>query len=150
MSVEANKEVVRQWYEDGYGKGDLSAIDEVIASELVIHTNGLEPSQYTDTPEQTKAHIQAWRAAFSDFSCTVDNMIAEGDQVCVQFTFTGIHDNDFVLGSRSFSPTGKRCRVTQIHTVRISEGKVVEGALGSGGFRYLIAMLDGSLFKEQE
>ena len=149
MSPEANKEAVRRWYEDGYGKGDLDAIDEVIAPEMEVYSNGLEPGYYTDTPEKTKAYVRMWRDAFSDLSCSVGNLIAEGDQVCVEVTFEGTHDGPYVMGGHSYPPTGNRCRITLIHTVRVAGGKAVEARMQVQGYGDMIRMLDGSAFKER-
>ena len=62
----------------------------------------------------------------------------------VQVIFIGTHQGEY----EGYVPTHKCERFTDMQIIRISEGKVIESSLASGGLRYFFAMLDGTLFEE--
>ena len=57
-----------------------------------------------------------------DLRSTVDEMIAEGDQVVTRWTGTGTHDGELM----GIGATGKTISVSGIGIHRIADGKVVE------------------------
>jgi predicted ester cyclase len=64
-----------------------------------------------------------FRNAFPDLSCTVEDQVAEGDNVVSRWTLRGTHRGDFfgVVG------TGNRVEFTGIQIDRFDEsGKIVE------------------------
>jgi predicted ester cyclase len=138
-----NRAIIRRLYEDGWGKGDLSAIDAAFAREHVLHWNDLTPSDQHRTVAEVKTIVLAYRAAFPDLQVTIDNLVAEGDQVAVQVTFTGTHTGIY----EGFAPTYRYSRFTDMQMLRLAGSKIVESSLPSGGLRYFFALLDGSLFR---
>jgi len=120
MSVEENKAILRRMYEEIHNKGNLAAADEFVASEFVDHNPpgpGVPPG-----PEGVKQGLGMFRAAFSDFHATIEDMIAEGDKVVARLTITGTHKGEFM----GIAPTGKQVTVGVIDIVRIAGGKMVE------------------------
>ena len=144
MKNEENKTIVRRLYEDGWGKGDLAAIDEVFASDHILHQNELSPTDQHRTTSEVKRIIKEFRAAFPDLQVTIDDMIAEDEKVAVQVTFIGTHRGEY----EGYPATHKLGRFTDMQFIHIVEGKVVESSLASGGLRYFFAMLDGTLFED--
>ena len=61
-------------------------------------------------------------SAFPDLHSTIDQLIAEGDIVAGRMTTTGTHRGEFM----GIPPTGKRVTFSEIHIVRIADGKAVE------------------------
>jgi predicted ester cyclase len=118
-----------------------------VASEYVVHWNGLKPSDSQRTAEDLKKLASNWQAAFPDLEVKIDDMAAEGDKVAYYVTFTGTHTGHF---GENYPPTNKRCRITFPIIARIADGKVVERSLASGIRRYFRDMLGGTLFKAQE
>lgn len=53
---------------------------------------------------------------------TIEDVIAEGDEVLVRFTFEGTHEGRFV----GIEPTGNRVRGTNMVLMRLENGRIVE------------------------
>lgn len=119
MSVEENKANARRFYEEVFNQGNLAAIDELSAPNIVDHT--AMPDQSPGT-EGLKQMIGMYLSAFPNLHLTVDAMIGEGDMVSVLSTVTGTHTADMM----GIPPTGKQIRVGGLDLIRFSGGKAVE------------------------
>jgi predicted ester cyclase len=76
-----------------------------------------------DYLENFKRRHAKSRAALSDVSFDIEDMIAEADKVVVRGTYRAIHDRAEWLG---MAPTGNRLKETLIDIFRVEEGKIVE------------------------
>lgn len=74
------------------------------------------------TDEVLKEHIKFFEAAFPGYQLKAEEMIAEGDQVFVQTTFSGVHKGDLM----GIAPTGKEVTIPIALTYRIENGKIVD------------------------
>ncbi len=115
---EQNKMLVRRTLEEVYSQGHLAVVDELVASDFVIHT----PSEEIRGPEGTKQFVAALRTAFPDIHFTVEDQIAEGDMVVTRWTARGTHTGEF----QGLPPTGKQVRLAGTDIDRIADGKAVE------------------------
>jgi steroid delta-isomerase-like uncharacterized protein len=115
---EQNKAQIRRVIEEVYNRGDLGVIDEVAASDLVIHAS----SQEIHGREGAKQYVAALRAGFPDLHFTVEAQIAEGDMVVTRWTARGTHRGKF----QSVPATGREIRLAGTDIDRIIGGKVVE------------------------
>ncbi len=138
------KSLLHRLYDDGWGKGDLTAIDEVFAPEHDLHWNELVPSVQHRTTAEVKQIVVAYRAAFPDLQVTLDEVVVDGDKAAVQVTFVGTHRGVY----EGFVPTNRLSRFTDMQILRFAGGKIVASSLGSGGLRFFMALLQGSLFQE--
>jgi steroid delta-isomerase-like uncharacterized protein len=121
MSAEENKAIARREMEELFNHtGNLDVADEIYAPDYVGH----EPtSGDTRGVEGAKQFAAAMRSAFPDLSCTIEDQVAEGEQVVTRWTGRGTHQGETEeLGP----PTGKRMEIAGISIERISEGKVAE------------------------
>ena len=75
MSAEHNQDVLRQVIEEGFNKGNYSALDALYAANYQEHQFGM-----SRTLEGFKRDIQSLRSAFPDLHLTIDDMVAEGDK----------------------------------------------------------------------
>jgi predicted ester cyclase len=121
---EKNKALVRKFFEEAWGKGNVAAVDEFMAAEYVEH-----PRPYTLPPgtEGLKQLIAAYRTAFPDLKMTLDDIFAEGEMVAFRCSVSGTHLGDWL----GVPPTGNHVRATgitvfRITVFRIAGGKVVE------------------------
>lgn len=114
-----NKSVVRRAMEEIWGKGNMSALNELYAPIFVDHT----PQQGT-TPnrEGVKQAYNLYHKAFPDFDFTIDSVIAEGDEVCARITFRGTQQGEIA----GIPPTGKRVNLTGVEICRVKDGKITE------------------------
>src|SRR5215217_1965571 len=94
--------------------GRLDLIDEFLAPD---------PSYGPDYLQNFKRKLAKSRAALSDVSFDMEDMIAEEDKVVVSGTYSAIHDRGEWLG---MAPTGNRLKETVIDIYRVEEGKIVE------------------------
>ena len=116
MSVEENKAIFRRIVEEGFNKGNLAIVDELVATNHVNHTDNVHG------PEEYKQFITMYRTAFPDLHMTIEDQIAEGDKVVNRWTSRGTHKGDLM----GIPPTGKQTTVTGIYVARIIGGKIVE------------------------
>ena len=120
MSAEANKTLVRHFYEEVWVKGNLDAADDVFAPGYVRHD--LRATQAIAGPEGQKRIAADFRAAFPDLSFDVEFLLAEGDLVAGRWTASGTH-----LGAWGGQPpTGRQIRLSAVNVVRFDDGQVVE------------------------
>ncbi len=138
------KRKIRRLYEEGWGQGDLAAIDEVFAPQHILHWHDQPPSDQVRTADEVKRIVQDYRAAFPDLRVTLDYLLVEGERAAVQVTFAGTHMGEY----EGFAPTRQFGRFTDMQILRFEGGKLVESSLPSGGLRHFFAILDGSLYRE--
>ena len=115
---EQNKAQVRRVIEEIYNRGDLGIVDEVAASNLVIHAS----SEEIRGREGAKQYVGELRAGFPDLHLTVEDQIAEGDMVVTRWIARGTHTGEF----QGIAPTGRKVQVAGTDIDRIIEGKTVE------------------------
>ncbi len=128
MSVEENMALSRRIMEARV-KGDLGAVDEMLAPDFVTHTK-LVPGQPPGREGEKWATSQL-AAAFSNRSVRFEDQIAAGDKVVTRFVVHVTHDRGELMG---VPPSGKVMtnKVIMIH--RIEGGRIAEewsiGTLG--------------------
>ncbi len=122
MSVEENKTIERRYMEEVWTKGNLAAVDELVATNYVDHTP--MPGASPDL-QGLKQFVTVVTAAFPDWQPTIEDMIAEGDKVVVRFRGSGTHKGEFM----GIPPTGKQVTMMAIAIHRIAGGKIVENWL---------------------
>src|SRR5918995_790315 len=117
---EENKAVARREIEELFARGNLDAAEEIYAPDYVSH----EPtSGEVRGIEGAKQFAATYREAFPDLENTIEDMVAEGDEVVVRFKARGTHQGE----TEAFGPpTGERMEITGITIKRLSEGKIVE------------------------
>ena len=103
-----NKRNVRRLFET-FNTADLASIDALVGPEYV-------GAQGDKGPAGFKTVVVGLRAAFPDLHYTLDDVIAEGDQVAVRWHWTGTHQGAF----RGFPPTGKSVTNTGAGIFRLS------------------------------
>ena len=131
MSTEENKAIVRRFFEEIYIKGNVAAVDELIAPNPVIHwdspINVPVPAQFQLSLEEIKQVVSQYRTTFPDLQYTVELQVAEGDMVVTRVTARGTHTGEYRgLRYRGIPPTGKQVTWTEIRIFRIADGKLVE------------------------
>ena len=127
---EANKAAVRRLIEDHWNGKSAAHVSELFTPACTLHTpdgvlTGLEGAAFL---------LHAYATAFPDFQMTIDDILADGDQVVVRWTFTGTHHGPLA----HIPPTGKRFNVSGgIGIFRLTGGKVDEGYFAWNKFELL-------------
>jgi steroid delta-isomerase-like uncharacterized protein len=119
---EANKALVRRWFEEVWNQGREDTIDELLAANGVGH--GLSDNDVdVHGPAEFKPFVRSLRGAIPDMRMTVEDAVAEGDRVSVRLTVEGTHGG----AGLGVPATGRRVRIEAIVLVRIVGGQIVEG-----------------------
>ena len=119
MSAGDNKKMVRQFYDEVINKGNLRAIDKLLAENFVDHS--LVPG-LPHGVEGVKQSFTMLRKGFPDARVTIKDLIVEGDKVVTRATMHGTNKGEF-MGTPA---TGKKVTVEVIDVFRLSRGKAVE------------------------
>jgi predicted ester cyclase len=122
MSTEENKALVRRAIEEGWKQGNVAVFDELCAPNWVYHDPGVPDVR---TLEGYKRFATETRSAFPDLHFTIEDLIAEGDQVVMRGTFRGTNTGAIVT-PMPIPATGKQVSMTGITIVRFAGGKGVE------------------------
>jgi steroid delta-isomerase-like uncharacterized protein len=115
---EENKAVARRSWEL-VGQHNPELLEEVYAADVVWH----EPDQDVQGLEEAKQFYSMYLSAFPDLNVTVEDVLAEGDNVDSRYTVRGTHQGEI---EEFGSPTGKQVEIKGITIHRIEGGKIVE------------------------
>ncbi|MSS73220.1 MAG: ester cyclase [Candidatus Latescibacteria bacterium] len=119
MSTEENKAVIRRIVEEVWNNWSLKAAHELYAKDYIDH---IRPPGEPQGMAGLEKIFHEWRAAFPDWTITIDSMIAEGDLVAAHLTGRGTHKGVYM----GIAPTGKQIVGAGIEIFRIAGGQVVE------------------------
>jgi steroid delta-isomerase-like uncharacterized protein len=119
---EANKTLVKRWFEEVWNKGRAEAIEEMFATEGIAHGLSDDEANPVQGPENFRAFHSTFREAFPNMIITVEDMIAEGDKVVARCSVRGKHTGNSLGIAATQSPVD----FTGIAIVRIEDGKIVE------------------------
>ena len=101
MAGEQNKETIRQYLQDSWGKGDISVADRLLVPDYkLIALSGGSPSMGSggshagaygggSDKDGVIRDIGMYREAFPDLRFDIDLLLAEDDKVAAQWTATG-------------------------------------------------------------
>ena len=120
MTPDGNKALVRRFYEEAWGRGDLDVIDDLFADDYVRHD--LRPGVPPPGPEGMKRITADFRAAFPDLRFEVDILLGEDDFVAARWTASGTHTGSW----GGVAPTGRTATFSGVNIFRFVDGKVVE------------------------
>ena len=120
MSEAENEALLRRYYDEVVNKGDLAAVDEIIAADYVSHHN--DPAHLPKGPDGVKAFISMTRQGFPDLHLTVNDLFVQGDQIASRWTMEGTHTGDW-FGA---PPSGKRASWWGVAITRFADGKIAE------------------------
>jgi steroid delta-isomerase-like uncharacterized protein len=119
---EANKALMRRWFEEVWNQGRVEAIDEMFAADGVAHGLSDEPGKTMKGPDDFRPFHDIFRGAFPDIEVVVEDTIAEGDLVAARCSVRGKHTGDHLGVAASNAPV----EFTGMAIVRIKDGKIVE------------------------
>ncbi|MCL4466417.1 MAG: ester cyclase [Chloroflexi bacterium] len=123
MPAEDNKALVRRLVEEVWNRGNLAAIDELVALSHVRHIPAPDPQG----PQGYKQWVTRTRTAFPDFHFTIEDLVAEGDRVMVRGTWRGTLQGELQTpwGS-TIPPTGRKLVCKRFSCYRLASGKLLE------------------------
>ena len=137
MAVEENKALVRRFLEQVWNEQNLAVIEETLAADYFNHDPS--PGEHRRGPSAYRQVATGYLAAFPDLHTTIEQVVAEGDDVVIRGTDRATHSGEFM----GIAPTGRSVTVSWIGIYRVAGGKIVEEWISSdnlGLLRQLGAM----------
>jgi predicted ester cyclase len=119
-TLDANKALVRRLIEEGFNRGDLDAVDEIVSPDVVTHDPII-----LDAPsgaDSIRGGIEMIHRAFSDVEVRILDMVAEGDRVVTFLRMSGVNTGDYRRGGA----TGKPVSFRAFFIWRVRDGLLVE------------------------
>src|SRR3712207_4382053 len=120
VSAQENEALVRWFFEEAWGKGNLAAVDDYIAADYVEHALPPGSQQGRDALKQ---FVALFHEAFPDVKVTMHDIFGRGDRVAYRWSASGTHLGEWA----GIPPTGLHMTTTGITIHRIVGGKCVEG-----------------------
>ena len=115
----APKAIVRRVFEDVMSRGDLGAVDELLAKDVVFTTvNG----DVLRGRSAFKHFAEQVRTAFPDIRFDIEAELQDGDRVCSRYVMRGT----FLSTLMGLPPNGASFAVRGIDIFRVRDGKVDE------------------------
>lgn len=118
MSIEANKDVVRQ-YLGAWEKGDTDTLKSLLAQDAVTHVNAGHDSP---SLQFEPFACDTWNTSFPDTKLTIEKLVAEGDSVSAYWVIDATHTADFM----NIPATNKKVKLGGLEINRVKDGKIVE------------------------
>jgi serine phosphatase RsbU (regulator of sigma subunit)/ketosteroid isomerase-like protein len=132
VSAEVNMALARRFMEARI-KGDLDAVDEILAPDFVNHTSLLsvqEPDR-----EGVKRVTAQLSAAVSNASVHIEDQIAAADKVVTRSVVHATHDRGELMG---VAPSGRELAFMPVFIHRIEGGKIAEEWTANMGLSELL------------
>jgi predicted ester cyclase len=122
---EANKELVRRYFEEIFNRQNLAAAAELMSEDYIEHAVApfaqSEPGR-VNGPQAMRGTAEWLLAQFPDLHFTIEAIVAEGDVAAVRLLGEGTN-----LGPIGpIPPTGKRFSSRSSHWFRVADGKLTE------------------------
>jgi serine phosphatase RsbU (regulator of sigma subunit) len=131
MSAEENLALARRFMEARV-KGDLEAVDEMMAPDFVSRTSLLSVQE----PDREGVKwVTAQLAAVSNASVHFEDQVAQGDKVVTRFSAHATHDRGELMG---VAPSGREITFMPIFIHRREGGKIAEEWAASRGLSEIL------------
>lgn len=101
-----------------FNAGDIDTYMGLYAASAVFHGYAPGPISF----DEAKEFYAGLRAAFPDGELAADDVLQDGEKLCVRFHLSGTHQGD-LLG---ITPTGRQVVLTGQTILRFEGAKVVE------------------------
>jgi len=131
MSVEDNKALIRNYFEEIVNTGNVNEIHKYISPSYAEISGG---QKRIVGIEGAKEHISGVRNTYANLTMKIEQQIAEGEWVASCVTARGIHKGHW-LGMK---PTGKSVTITAVNVDRIVNGLIVEHGGAANTFEALL------------
>ncbi len=103
-----------------WNQGKLESISELVSADCRIH-DPVFPS-LSSGADSLKGHIGMCKNGFPDLTFSIDDTIAERNEVVHHWTARGTHKAEFL----GMQPTNRKATVSGTSIYRIEDGKIVE------------------------
>jgi predicted ester cyclase len=94
LMSEENEALVRRSFEDVFNQGNLDAVEEIFASDHVLH-DPTSPEEIRGA-EGMRGYVRMYRSAFPDLQQTIEDQFAEGEKVATRLMGRGTHQGELM------------------------------------------------------
>jgi steroid delta-isomerase-like uncharacterized protein len=115
-----NAAVARRWFEEVWNQRRAETVDELLRPDSVGHTESGDVVGPDDFKNKVHAELLA---ALPDIRVTVEDVIADGDNVVVRWSASGTHRGD----GMGLKATGRAVTFRGLTWMVVRGGKLVEG-----------------------
>jgi predicted ester cyclase len=115
MSEDA-KQVVQRYYEEIFGRKNISALDGIIAPDFVGHSAGHGPF----SGEDMRRDIGREHDEMPEDETIIEEQIAYGNRVVTRWTYRWTHDVS-LFGEE---PTGEWLSIDGVHIDQVEDGMI--------------------------
>ncbi len=115
-----NKQIVHHFMEDCWNQGKLNTVSDFLADQCRFH-DPVFPN-LTSGAANIRNHIESCRKAFPDLRFTIDDTIAEHNEVVLHWTARGTHKGDFL----GMAPTNRKAIVSGTSIYKLDGSKITE------------------------
>jgi steroid delta-isomerase-like uncharacterized protein len=114
--------IVHEWFEQVWNRGDVGAIDRLLADDAVVH--GLKTPDGKDVrgSEGFKPMHAAFRQAFPDMRIDIEECLVDGDRMAFRCVVRGTHAGDGL----GIEATGRPVEFAGMGFIRVRDGKIAE------------------------
>jgi steroid delta-isomerase-like uncharacterized protein len=119
-SPEANKKVVQRFVEECWNQGNLNKVSELVSEQVHFH-DAVFPTLNPGV-QNIRNHIEGCRRAFLDLKFTIDDTIAERNEVVNHWRATGTHKGQFL----GMPPTNRKVTIDGTSIYRLEGAKIAE------------------------
>lgn len=112
-----NEQIFRRLFDEGFSQGNLAVVDELVSPDFVEHQRGARSG-----PDGLKALIAQLRSWFPDLTLTIEDLVAQNDNVWARLVARGTNTGS-VMGR---PPSGASVQIDIIDICRIVDGRLVE------------------------
>jgi steroid delta-isomerase-like uncharacterized protein len=120
QSADQNKQVVQRFMEECWNKGNLNSASELLTDKVRFH-DPVFPNLNAGI-QNVRNHIEGCRKAFPDLHFTIDDTIAEHDEVVIHWTARGTHKGPFL----GMQPSNRKATVNGTSIFRLEGSKIAE------------------------
>ena len=117
---EANKTIVRRFYEEVMGQGNVNLLDEIMTPDFADHGETLFGS--LQGRDMLKQGITTSRMVLGDLHVQLHDFIADGEMVGVRGTMRCTQQGEFL----GVAPSGNELTWNGLALFRVVDGKIME------------------------
>jgi predicted ester cyclase len=123
-NMDHNKQLIIRFFDEVWNQRQLEIAGDIFDVECHSFQLGSGAPMISTPrgPEAIKRHIAEWLSGFPDLTCTIEQMISEGDRVSTMLAMDGTHAGEWL----GIPPSGKRINIRLMTIHRIRGGKIIE------------------------
>lgn len=115
-----NKEIAHRFMDECWNLGKMESLHELVAHDCRLH-DPVFPA-LTEGAENLARHIAMCRNGFPDMYFTIDDTIAERNEVVLHWTARGTHRGEYL----GMMPTNRHAEVCGTSILRMENGMIAE------------------------